>query len=505
MKVQFAGWRDLARLARWSLAAALLLSTAAHSAATVPLDSNWRRLRSEHFTLTTDHSEGEARESLRSLERTRAMLLSGVWGSSTLAGSVRIQVLVLSHDTDFERYFGRTVTGLATELGGVPTILLFGRPARWTRGSAYTGTTSVLKHELTHKLANAIYGRQPRWFAEGLAQFAETLEPSDDGKTATLGRPNLEALLKYNTVRSVRVRDLFSWSGDANIDEAERHGRYGLAWGLVHWMYNVHPAEFLRYQQALQAGREPDQAWKAAFPGLTPEQADVAVHQYLKHGDYQEFVVPVLTAEATITPEPVTQADAWAVQAEISLAASRWRWDPGLLAEARERFRRALALDPGQLEALEATPDLTSEERLRGARAATEAHPENARAWRLLGDALASTDPAGTERAYRKALALAPGDALSMNSLAFLLVRQKRAQDALPLAQSAVRLSSGNPAMLDTYAAALEGAGRCTEGLAFQRAAIERLPESTSAPRRKQYADRLAALESKCGATTTAK
>ncbi len=123
MKVQFAGWRDLARLARWSLAAALLLSTAAHSAATVPLDSNWRRLRSEHFTLTTDHSEGEARQSLRSLEGTRAMLLSGVWGSSTLAGSVRIQVLVLSHDTDFERYFGRTVTGLATELGGVPTIL----------------------------------------------------------------------------------------------------------------------------------------------------------------------------------------------------------------------------------------------------------------------------------------------------------------------------------------------------------------------------------------------
>lgn len=505
MKVQFAGCRDLVR-ARWSLATALLLSTAAHSAAaTVPLDSNWRRLRSEHFVLTTDHSEENARRSLRSLEQTRSMLLSGVWGSSTLAGSVRTQVLVLSHDTDFERYFGRTVTGLATELGGVPTILLYGRPDRWTRGSIYSGTTSVLKHELTHQLANAIYGRQPRWFAEGLAQFAETLEPSDDNKTAILGRPNLEALQKYNSVRSVRVQDLFSWSGDANLDDAGRHGRYGLAWGLIHWMYNAHPDAFLRYQQALQAGREPDQAWRAAFSGFTPDQADVAVHQYLKHGDYKEFVVPVFTAEASITAEPITQADAWAVQAEISLAASLWRRDPGLLAESRERFRRALALDPGQLEALEATPDLTSQERVKGARAATEAHPENARAWRLLGNALASTDLEGTERAYRKALALAPGDALSMNSLAFLLVRQNRVRDALPLAQSAVRLSPGNPAMLDTYAAALEGAGRCTEGLAFQRAAMERLPESTSVPRRKQYADRLAVLESKCGATTTAK
>jgi hypothetical protein len=92
-----------------------------------------------------------------------------------------------------------------------------------------------------------------------------------------------------------------------------------------------------------------------------------------------------------------------------------------------------------------------------------------------------------------------------MKNLAFLLLRQNRVQDALPLAQSAVRLSSGAPAMLDTYAAALQGAGRCAEGLAFQRAALERLPETTPASRRKPYADRLAALESRCGTPTTAK
>jgi tetratricopeptide (TPR) repeat protein len=506
MKVQTAGCRDRVGRSRWGLAAALLFSTAAHSAAaTIPLDSNWRRLRSQHFILTTDHSEDSARASLLSLERTRAMLLSGVWGSSTLAGAVRTHVVVLAHDTDFERYFGRTTSGLTTELGGVPTILLYGRPDRWTRGSIYSGTTSVLKHELTHQLANAIYGRQPRWFAEGLAQFAETLEPAEDEKTAILGRPNLDALQKYRGVRSVRMRDLFAWTSDVNLEERARQGRYGLAWGAVYWMYNAQPEAFLRYQQALQAGRDPEQAWKNAFPGLTPEQADGLVHQYLSHGDYKEFVVPLVTAEAALTPEPLTQADAWAVQAEISLAAGRWRDDPKLLAESEERFRRALALDPGQLEAVQFAADLTPVERLAGARSATRNHPESARAWRMLGVVLAATDLVGSERAYRRALELAPGDASIMNNLAYVLVRQNRIQDALPLAQSAVKASSGNSAMLDTYAAALEGAGRCTEGLAFQRAAMERLPESTSTARRKQYTDRLAALETKCGTAAAAR
>jgi tetratricopeptide (TPR) repeat protein len=54
---------------------------------------------------------------------------------------------------------------------------------------------------------------------------------------------------------------------------------------------------------------------------------------------------------------------------------------------------------------------------------------------------------------YRAILAYSPNDVLALNNLAYdLAVHRDNPQEALPLAENAVRLTRDNPAMLDTLA-----------------------------------------------------
>jgi hypothetical protein len=57
--------------------------------------------------------------------------------------------------------------------------------------------------------------------------------------------------------------------------------------------------------------------------------------------------------------------------------------------------------------------------------------------------------------------------------LAWLLVEQDKAMEALPYALRAVKQSPSDAAILDTYAFALFKAGRCEGALAYEHRALE--------------------------------
>ena len=120
----------------------------------------------------------------------------------------RIEVTVFANGLDFEHHFGRTTLGIFFH-DVPPYAILYGTPDRWEQRAslATPETTSVLRHELVHHLAASIYRRQPRWFAEGLAQFLETVRPRTTESPWSSARSNLEAVRKYNAFRTVRVAD----------------------------------------------------------------------------------------------------------------------------------------------------------------------------------------------------------------------------------------------------------------------------------------------------------
>lgn len=492
---------------RW-LAWGLLLLASAGSAE--ESKTGWTEVQTAHITLKSDLGPEETRRAALVVERTRATLLAAAWPGAKLLQPERVEVIVFASQSDFLRYFGANFLGLFIHGQYPPTAFLYGPPEKWEKRQtlALEETTSVLKHELTHHLAAYIYRRQPLWFAEGLAQYLETLRVSEDGKSATLGDVNLVAMGGYSRFPQP-VTDVLAWNGKLDAKDVTKvAGLYGTSWLLVHWLNNVHPEEFARYQTLLAKGIDPDKAWKAVFPGLSNSDVDVLLHQYVHTGEYHYFVVPIPPAEGTLSTRPMASAEVHATRAAAALAGGLTLvTGTAQFTDAQSELRAALADDPANVRALRMNMGVARpEERLAIGHRAIAAHPEDGLAWLLLGDNLPNTPESWDERAqaYQKATVLLPDNPTAFNNLAWMYVLKGQPQQALPLALTAVRMAPWNAAMLDTLAAALAGLRKCSEAVATEARAVDTLSERTPATVRAQYVGRLADFQQKCSEAVAA-
>ena len=95
-----------------------------------------------------------------------------------------------------------------------------------------------------------------------------------------------------------------------------------------------------------------------------------------------------------------------------------------------------------------------------------ESRPESLRAWVNLGNVEAGRGrPQDAERAYRRALSVAPDDPDALNNLAWLLLQEgSRLEEAEALAHDAARRRGPDQALvLDTLARIQSARGRCTD------------------------------------------
>lgn len=114
-----------------------------------------------------------------------------------------------------------------------------------------------------------------------------------------------------------------------------------------------------------------------------------------------------------------------------------------------------------------------------------ERDPRSVLAWTNLGNAemRLGRRPAA-EEAFRKALALEPDSADTLNNLAWLLYEEKRIDEAEPLARKAVITKAPDPWLrLDTLARILAARGACDEAAMTFRQAIAAVPEARAAER----------------------
>lgn len=466
-------------------------------------NERWSRWQSDHFDLSTDLPPEEARKAAESLELTRTALLSAAWGRAADGRiTARTSVVVFREQLDFEHYATYRLGGLfSTTLR--PTIFIWGAPDRWEKRTVVNdeSTTSVLRHELVHRLAAGIYGRQPRWFAEGLAQFLETMSVSEDGKTATLGRVNLVALHAYQTARAARVADALAWSSISATDEATTHSLYGVSWLLVHFLYNTQGEAFASFQTKLAQGKEPDVAWAESFPGVTPEQLDERINHYARFGKFAEVEAPLVKSPSAIATRTITAADVLAIRAQLAFTVSGFR--PEMKAEAKQEAERALTLEPGNTVALRLSwleNPAAKKDAVAHLKAQVAKRPDDGDAWMLLGATLEHGATAEREAALRKAITLLPRSAEAYNDLAWELVTTERGEAALPFASKAVLLAPWSAPVVDTYAATLFAVGRCPDALVAQRRALDLVAETAGQGEALPYAEHLGRYTKVCGA-----
>jgi tetratricopeptide (TPR) repeat protein len=495
--------------AAWALVAVALVGCAG----TVPFPPcpaeggpPWLDVQTAHFRVRTDLAAEDARQAALHLERTHAALLAVAWPHARREEAPPMEVVVLRDPADLHALFTTEVGGLVSSRVIQGSLMVVaGRSVTWQEPErpGEVVRAFVLNHELAHQLSHRLRLNQPRWLAEGIASFLETVEISADGTSVSVGAVNPRQHAQVADFRAALARDALAWEGSPAAHGPSRvRGLYATSWLLVHWLYNHHPGRLARYQARLVLGEEASAAWREIFPDLDPDGLDETIHRYARGGDYSVFRVPLRLPDPSITSSPLADDEVHAARATLASIAMRFIDRSQAQALAFDELDRSLARNPTNLTALLTRQSLvpSAAEKRDLARRATTAHPDSGAAWATLAQLLEQQGAraADVEEAYRKAIQRSPHDATALNNLAWIYARHGRHAEALPLSLRAFGLDPSSSATLDTHAHVLAALGRCSEAITLQRRALQRLSPTDD---RATYARHLQEIEKRCQRT----
>ena len=285
--------------------------------------SGWWALSTSNITMYTDLADVDGREAVEAIEQELAVLRA-MMGSSPARFKRPVRIFVVADGLEYERYFGRLTAGAVLRGDETVDVFLWGKPEKWARrASMVEGAASLITHELAHVVLDQYFEHQPRWFAEGFAQFLEAYRWSDDGKRVEFGLANLEAYRTYRSNRALGASDVFAW-GNATASDGESTTRtlYGYSWALVHFLINVKPERFADILQTLAT----DGRW-TPFQVTQPLDSgalDAAVHAYMKTGDYSTFELEVTRGRESAKQAAMNDADVAGARAVIAAAGRRF-------------------------------------------------------------------------------------------------------------------------------------------------------------------------------------
>ncbi|MGV3623175.1 MAG: DUF1570 domain-containing protein [Archangium sp.] len=277
--------------------------------------TRWRAVETKQFSLISDLPPEQMKEAASSIAQSLAGL-KAMFGKAPVAREGSLTIVALADGIEFERVFSSKVGGIAISSEKGTWVFVYGAPSRWFQRPVLTqdASTSVLQHELAHAVLRNYFLSQPRWFAEGMAQYLETYRWVD-AENIVLGEVNYEAYSRYRKIRSLGIADLKQWSGPIQHGrDMTTSGLYGNAWAFVHWALNREQQRFGQFMYGLtQVGGE--EAWAKTFAPIEPS-IDTAVHQYMKVGEYFTVNAHVpLTEPAHVKIEAVSEDDAKALEA----------------------------------------------------------------------------------------------------------------------------------------------------------------------------------------------
>jgi tetratricopeptide (TPR) repeat protein len=452
--------------------------------------ARWRELETEHFLLRTDHSGERARELALELERIRDAIGQVLLESPPGRQGPLVHVVVMRSPYEWELFAPPGTAGIFTHSAwGEPTIVL--------PGAIHGATSRVIAHELAHLLAAADLQRQPPWFREGIATYAETV-----------AFEGLAGNVTFGAVARDRARSVVSGlRGGMKAVLLERTrldvGQYGLAWILVHYLLSERPDAFGALEERFARGEDPEEAWRAVFPEWDPAAADGVgrledvLWSYVER-PVKAYVYP--RRGLTRIPPP---RERWLKAAEVHDMRLALPWAnlgrpvsrDRLIAEATEAIREG----PGSPTATALLAGEPGADARKLAERATRARPGDARTWVLLASVLPGEEPAAREAALRRALAADPTSAFASSALARHLLETGRAAEAVPPARRAVELAPWSPAVLDTASSVLEAEGSCAAALSLQERALDNLGDGASPELRRPLAERRDRLLRECG------
>jgi len=431
----------------------LLLSAAAQ---VFSADRPWVEVRSPGFTVLAKGDEKTARRMAWQFEQIRSAM-QRQWSWARTTPGKPILVLVARDEGElkqllpayWERKGAARPAGIFVE-GPDRYYVALNASARGPDMDTLNPYLGVY-HEYMHLLLSLNFEEVPLWFDEGLAEYF--------GNTVIRDKDILRGAIIPWHVMQLRESRLLSLSELAGVDHASPYYNdndktgvfYAESWALVHYLLlgddGAHASQLNRYASRLRAGRDPKQAFAAAFddPDAIEKGLGRYVHQVAFKYQKVGIDVDVKAEDFTSRPLPADEVDA----ARASLHVLLRRADDA----------RAL-VDSG----LRGTPSSPSLHVAQGLLAEVENRPQDAAA------------------AYRRAAELGSDSAYAYVRAAELGQQGGGSGEALPetvrLLRRAVELGPGNARAWLDLADALNHAGQLDEALAAARTAVDREPSN---------------------------
>jgi hypothetical protein len=443
-----------------SLIAVLLIAAGAHAAPECSLGggASWREYRSQHFIIDAAGYDGDPGKLVAVFEDLYAAVLASLT-SDPVEIPAQVRAVVLPHERDLADYTGnRYITGVFwVSQRGEPVILL--------SADHLDDVPDTVAHELTHYISSYLFPRQPYWFAEGLAQFVESVAKQDKEKRRWAGG-DPEKGLNGGVTELSDMPLLLRGAGGGYVTNS-----FLSAFALFRFLWNERPKQLSEYERQLMEGAAPDDAWKAAFPEWVGIKANSLTGEVMRHwqnGKGLRWEIKPGKVDHTFTKKSASPGDLHLALLDIQLmSANKLMFDR----IRRKSLEEAIAEEPAHPVVAAELARLQKAPLLPVLRAATARSPEDGRGWYQLG--IESTEPAERETALRKAVAYWPDGALAQAALANQLAGTSRAREALPLANRALDLAPWHPTAVSALATVALELGQCKQALVLQTRALE--------------------------------
>jgi len=313
-------------------------------------EPQWVEVRSPNFSVITDAGDKRGRDVALHFEQMRS-----VFGTLMTKAHVNLSVplqIVAFRSCKEMRQVAPMFNGKPTELAG---LFQGGEDRSFIMlDMSVDNPWSVVFHEYAHQLMDGNLSiRTDPWFEEGFAEYFSSIEV--DNKEARVGKIPEETYRVLQQTGMMRVADLFrvqQYSKTYNESGDHRSMFYAESSLLVHYLYdNQLMLKLVEYFDARLNQKKPvEQAIQQAF-GMTPEQFDKVLHNYLSSDRFKYYPVPTPSGivAAQFTERPVSPADARAVLADLDAHSLDHH------ERALGEFQDVLKMDPDNASALRGT------------------------------------------------------------------------------------------------------------------------------------------------------
>jgi tetratricopeptide (TPR) repeat protein len=286
--------------------------------ASPPLSSEWKRLRSAHFTIVGNAGEKDLREAATQLEQFRAAML-WLFPRLELDDATTSTLVVFKGDASFTPFKprdtgGRVVPFLSSYFLASPDLVyMMVQPMRLA-DHPFLG----IFHEFTHAVVERNLGTVPGWVNEGLAEFYSAFEIRDARGViggAPLNRGEWLLGRRWLPLDAVVKADTAERSFPNVVEQVTFSAQ---AWLLVHYT-SIGPrkGQLSRYVDALARGASAEEAFRRAFNTTYRAMSD-ELRAYMRQPRMPAVLVPAVQAAiGSLAIEPMTEADAQQLQGDL--------------------------------------------------------------------------------------------------------------------------------------------------------------------------------------------